>query len=69
MCYVPINILRKLSIFQDQHKSFTIHTCEVCPLARQTRFPFLHNVNRTTACFELLHVDVWGHINGKLLMA
>ena len=34
--------------------------CHICPKARQTRKPFSISTIRSTRCFELLHIDVWG---------
>lgn len=34
--------------------------CHVCPLARQTKLPFPVSHNKSSAVFDLLHVDVWG---------
>ena len=33
--------------------------CEVCHLAKQTRFPFGHNSIKTKAPFDLIHYDIW----------
>lgn len=61
-CHVPMNVLRKLPMFQHNSKKsfFTLNNCEICSLARQTRLPFPHSVSRSTSSFQLLHVDVWG---------
>lgn len=34
--------------------------CQVCPLAKQSRFSFLTSCMKSTKPFELLHIDVWG---------
>lgn len=34
--------------------------CDVCYRAKQTREVFFDSSNKTKACFELIHVDVWG---------
>lgn len=34
--------------------------CNTCHMAKQTRLPFGHSDIHTFACFELIHVDVWG---------
>ncbi|KAF7840931.1 BURP domain-containing protein BNM2A-like [Senna tora] len=34
--------------------------CDSCHLAKQTRLSFKPSSISTTACFELLHIDVWG---------
>ncbi|XP_015164065.1 uncharacterized protein [Solanum tuberosum] len=44
----------------------------VCPLAKQSRLSFPLSATSTTACFQLLHADVWGpyrvptHDNNRL---
>ena len=32
----------------------------ICPLAKQSRLPFPISTIRTSNCFDILHVDVWG---------
>ena len=34
--------------------------CDVCFRAKQTRDVFSDSINKTSKCFELIHVDVWG---------
>jgi hypothetical protein len=34
--------------------------CFVCPLAKETRLPFLTTQISSTASFTLLHIDIWG---------
>ena len=34
--------------------------CDVCFRAKQTRDVFPDSMNKTSKCFELIHVDVWG---------
>ena len=34
--------------------------CDVCFRAKQTREVFFDSSNKTQACFDLIHVDVWG---------
>jgi len=34
--------------------------CEICPLAKQTRFKFPVSDSHSTAIFQLIHIDVWG---------
>ena len=34
--------------------------CDICFRAKQTRDVFFESCNKTTKCFELIHVDVWG---------
>ena len=37
-----------------------VFDCNVCPLAKQKRLPFLHSVTTSSSCFDLVHVDIWG---------
>lgn len=43
--------------------------CQVCHKARQTRLPFPTSLSHTTRCFKIVHVDSWGYIRIKLMMA
>lgn len=36
------------------------NNCNVCPMAKQTRFPFPLSTISTHAPFDLLHCDIWG---------
>jgi hypothetical protein len=36
------------------------HSCEVCPLAKQTRLSFPISSIQSTKFFELIHCDIWG---------
>uniref|UniRef100_A0A6N2KIH2 Retrotransposon Copia-like N-terminal domain-containing protein n=1 Tax=Salix viminalis TaxID=40686 RepID=A0A6N2KIH2_SALVM len=41
------------------------HSCEVCPLAKQTRLLFPKSSIQSIKIFELIHCDIWGHTNLK----
>ena len=34
--------------------------CDTCMMAQFTRLPFNKSSNKTTFCFQLVHMDVWG---------
>ena len=36
--------------------------CETCIQAKQTRCSFPLSNNKTTDTFEMIHCDIWGHI-------
>lgn len=36
------------------------HSCETCPLAKQTRLPFSSSSIQTLHSFDLIHCDIWG---------
>jgi hypothetical protein len=42
------------------HSCTDVHTCSVCPLAKQKRLPFPNNTHLSSKSFDLLHVDIWG---------
>lgn len=37
--------------------------CVVCPYAKMTRLSCPSSTNKSVACFDLLHLDLWGHQN------
>ena len=47
----------------NKQSACRISKCLVCPYAKQTRNVFPKSSIKSTACFELLHVDLWGPYN------
>ncbi|XP_049398958.1 uncharacterized protein LOC125862879 [Solanum stenotomum] len=41
----------------------TLTKCSVCPLAKQTKLSFPVSSIKTSACFDMIHVDLWGPYN------
>lgn len=39
--------------------------CQICPASKQTRLSFPHSSIKSLACFELLHLDIWGPYQTK----
>ena len=33
----------------------------ICPIAKQKWLPFQSSVHVSNSCFDLIHVDIWGH--------
>ena len=74
--YEPTNFPTALSAsaetwhFRLGHPSSTVATipvsatqfqkCSVCPLAKQSRLPFVPSDNKSSALFQLIHCDIWG---------
>ncbi|XP_069145708.1 uncharacterized protein [Solanum lycopersicum] len=58
LCHVPMSVIRKIPSLNKFGSKFTLHDCEVCPLARQTRLPFPNSTSRSTNIFQLVHLDV-----------
>lgn len=50
-----LNVLNKISSLHFENNC--ILTCDVCPLAKQTRAVFPRSVTKAT---KLLHCDLWG---------
>ena len=55
-----LSVLSSLSVFSGVKDSAILDSCEVCFKAKQTRDLFPASSNKTKACFELIHIDVWG---------
>ena len=47
----------------NKQSACSISKCLVCPFAKQTRNVFPNSSIKSTACFELLHIDLWGPYN------
>ena len=47
----------------NKQSACSISKCLVCPFAKQTRNVFPNSSIKSTTCFELLHVDLWGPYN------
>ncbi|XP_019227530.1 PREDICTED: uncharacterized protein LOC109208834 [Nicotiana attenuata] len=58
--HVSATVLKKLFSTNAQDISAKIDLCTKCPCAKQTRQPFPISSIKTTASFELVHMDVWG---------
>lgn len=51
----------KLHMLTDINVPNTKHwACDVCHLAKQKRSPFPLSVTTSKACFDLIHIDIWG---------
>ena len=58
--HVPFNKLKSIpSLSKLQNVSHNL-ICQICPQAKQTRNSFPHSSIKTTAPFQLIHIDVWG---------
>ena len=61
--HVPFVRMKNMSTIPLKFSNKQSFTCTICPMARQTRMPFLESVTATSSIFELLHVDLWGPYN------
>ena len=52
------SVLSSLPMSLSTNKS--LHSCDVCYRAKQTREVFPDSINKSDDCFSLIHVDVWG---------
>lgn len=56
--HFPFN---KLHLLDDIGVSNTkVTACDICHLAKHKRSPFPLSITSSKACFELLHMDIWG---------
>ena len=58
--HVPFVKLRSISTLQANFSPKQPFSCNICPMARQSRLSFSHNKSQTKFIFELLHIDLWG---------
>lgn len=53
--------IRKLLGADIKDYKSVVNKCGICPLAKHTRLSFpSSSTSKTTAVFQLLHLDVWG---------
>ena len=53
---IPLHIVPDLSS-SNNNNTFD---CHICPLAKQHKLPFPKSTSVSLACFDLIHVDIWG---------
>ncbi|XP_019244590.1 PREDICTED: uncharacterized protein LOC109224467 [Nicotiana attenuata] len=54
----PLKVLRSVKSLHDMH--FKQHHWTVCPVAKQSRLPFLVSSSYFKSAFDMVHGDVWG---------
>lgn len=52
--HIPFSYLQKFTTMDN-----STH-CTICPLAKQHKPSFPIHLPTSTACFQLLHIDIWG---------
>jgi len=67
MGHVSPRKLTHISVLKgfDLSKNSCILPCDICPRARQHRFPFNSSSISTTKPFDLVHIDTWGPYHTK----
>ncbi|XP_016445850.1 uncharacterized protein LOC107771034 [Nicotiana tabacum] len=58
--HAPVAVLQKIPSLKTHLLNKDNLNCIVCPLARQTRFPFPTSTKKSVCSFDLVHMDVWG---------
>lgn len=53
-------VLHSLELLHNNKDTDSLTSCSVCPLAKQTRLSFPISASKTSKCFELVHMDLWG---------
>ncbi|XP_047267657.1 uncharacterized protein LOC124898079 [Capsicum annuum] len=56
--HLPFHAMKKLSFISSLINENC--SCDVCPLARQSKLLFFHSSIKSLAEFDLLHLDSWG---------
>ena len=62
--HLPFKKLHHVCNINNYNKTIDF-ICQICPQARQTRLPFPKSLFKSKKCFELLHIDVWGPLQGQ----
>lgn len=58
--HASVGAMKRLFNFNHDECKQVLDTCEICPLAKQSRLPFPDSNTRSVTVFDLLHLDVWG---------
>jgi len=51
--------LKLTSLLFSFSNTSTHNNCNICPIAKQARLPFISNAINTQCPFDLLHCDIW----------
>ena len=65
MGHMPFQQLHLVTPVSSVKECLDTNICQVCPAAKQTRQPFPVSNIKTTAAFQLLHIDIWGPYKTK----
>lgn len=52
--------LQHISSLPRKVHSHVHETCDICPLSKQHRLQLRNSTTKTIACFDFVHLDVWG---------
>lgn len=66
--HAPFEVLQRIQVLKPSIHTDKSMFCPICPLARQTKFPFPSSNKRVILPFVLLHMDVRVHTNNVLIM-
>lgn len=55
--------LQIISTFDSSIKPTHNHVCEICPLARQKKFPLPISYHQSNKVFQLIHDDIMSHFS------
>lgn len=58
--HMSSHILNKLIFVSIDSMNTSLNKCTVCPVAKQTRATFLVSSIKSSTCFDLVHLDIWG---------
>ncbi|KAF3677194.1 hypothetical protein FXO37_04949 [Capsicum annuum] len=55
--HTPVHVLNQIPSIKHTLDNFLICNCPICPVAKQTRVPFLIHKTMSTHAFQLVHMD------------
>jgi len=58
--HVSSSVLKKMLSSDLSSITETLNKCTICPCAKQTRIHFTVSTSKSFACFDLVHMDLWG---------
>ena len=58
--HISTSKINLLSNFDSSVTANSNFICQIYPLAKQKRLPFLLSKNKSSRAFQLVHIDIWG---------
>lgn len=58
--YVPLDTMKKISMFSNMKLLSCLEHCTICLLAKYSRLPFPNSISKRAHFEDIIHCDVWG---------
>lgn len=65
MGHISFHQMKLITPFNIPQSCLDSTVCQICPAAKQVRKSFSSNYIKSTSCFQLLHIDIWGPYQTK----